>query len=122
MNEKEENEKRYLNGNEQEKLSTFEKEIFMDYKIPTQKEIYLYLENIGKVGYETQDLIGKSLLNQSNAILTVISIFSLIVLYIISFEIFNLEMFDKLYFMAVAYIPLFLSLSCAIGVQFLSKT
>lgn len=80
-------------------------------------EFFVQLKKVGNSGFKTEDLREKISLNQINGIFTIISIYSLIVLYAISFEIIKLEGWKLIIFLAFTYIPLVLSLVLAIKAQ-----
>jgi len=92
------------------------------YEKPGQQEIFQYLEKIGLFGFDTEDRKEQSLINQSNAIFTIISIFSLVILYLISFEIFIFSPCQKIWFLSIIFLFLSASLSFAVAVQIMGKT
>jgi len=92
------------------------------YEKPNPQEMFQYLEKIGLFGFETENRKEQSLINQSNAILTIISIFSLVILYLISFEIFIFNSCQKMWFLSIIFLLLSASLSFAIKVQIMGKS
>ena len=86
-----------------------------------KQELIRQLKKIGDLGYEAEKEREKNLLNQANGIFTVISIYSLLILYLISFEIVNLEGWQLIFFLFSSYAFLFISLIYAIRTQIQKK-
>ena len=79
------------------------------------------LKKIGNLGYKAEREREKNLLNQANGIFTVISIYSLLILYVISFKIINLEGWRLIFFLFSSYIFLLSSLVYSIRAQIQKK-
>ena len=91
-------------------------------KIGNQKQNLIgQLKKIGNLGYKAEKEREKNLLNQANGIFTVISIYSLLILYVISFKIINLEGWRLIFFLFSSYIFLLSSLVYAFRAQIQRK-
>ena len=75
---------------------------------------------IGEIGYKTEKLREKALINQANSIFTVVSIFSLVFLYLFP-DVVKLTGCCLYLILGSIYLFLLLSLSCAMYVHFFSK-
>ena len=79
--------------------------------------LFQQLIKVGNFGYETEKMREKVLFNQTNGIFTIISIYSLVVLYIFSLNIIELSGFRIVLFFILVYANLVVSLLFVIKVQ-----
>ena len=79
--------------------------------------LFQQLIKVGNFGYETEKMREKVLFNQTNGIFTIISIYSLVVLYIFSLNIIELSGFRIVLFFVLIYANLVVSLLFVIKAQ-----
>jgi len=79
--------------------------------------LFQQLIKVGNFGYETEKMREKVLFNQTNGIFAIISIYSLVVLYIFSLNIIELRGFRLILFFILVYANLVVSLLFVIKAQ-----
>jgi len=86
-----------------------------------KQKLIRQLKKIGDLGYKTEREREINLFNQANGIFTIISIYSLLILYLISFKIIFLEGLRLVFFLFSSYIFLFIGLVYAVRAQVQKK-
>jgi len=78
------------------------------------------LKTVGEIGYKTEKLREKALINQANSIFTIVSIFSLVFLYLFP-DVIKLAGCRLYLFLGSIYLFLLISLGCAMYTHLFSK-
>lgn len=87
-------------------------------KIKYQNQIlYQQMIKVGNFGYKTENMREKVLLTQTNGIFTIVSIYSIAILYVIALKIINIEGCRLYLFIGLIYIFIILCLLCAFLAQ-----
>ncbi|WNY23523.1 hypothetical protein MmiHf6_08310 [Methanimicrococcus hongohii] len=86
-----------------------------------KQEFIRQLKKVGTLGHETEKAREKIFLNQANGIFTIISIYSIVVLYLISFDILDLEGCRLVLFLVLIYMFLLFSLVYSVKTQIQNK-